>query len=103
MFEDSKYRIHKGVNATVQFAMGVGGWGWVGAELFTCPYPMKVQARPPRDHKLASQSRVSGREGKSGNYVIVVTIYYYFSTGLYYINILRQCLLWYVPVLILYY
>ena len=28
-----------------------------------CPYPLKVQARPPRDQRLATQSRVSGREG----------------------------------------
>ena len=30
-----------------------GGWGWGG--LFTCPYPLKVQARPPRDQTLATQ------------------------------------------------
>ena len=41
--------------------------GWRGggggrAELFTCPYPMKVQAPPPRDQRLATQYRVSGRE-----------------------------------------
>ena len=31
------------------------GWGWGGAELFTCPYPLKVQARLPRDQTLATQ------------------------------------------------
>ena len=37
--------------------------GWVGgrAELFTCPYPLEVQARPPRDQRLATPSRISGR------------------------------------------
>ena len=39
----------------------VGGGG--GAQLFTCPYPLKVQARPPRDQRQAVQSRVSGQEG----------------------------------------
>ena len=39
--------------------MCVGGrWG----ELFTCPYPLKVQARPPRDQTPAIRSRVSGQE-----------------------------------------
>ena len=41
-------------------------WGGGGAELFKCPYPLKVQARPPRDQILATQSRVSGWEGKKG-------------------------------------
>ena len=41
-----------------------GGGG--GRELLTCPYPLKVQARLPRDQRLAMQSRVSGREGKKG-------------------------------------
>ena len=40
-----------------------GGGGGGSAELFTCPYPLKVQARPPRNQRLATQSRVSGREG----------------------------------------
>ena len=39
------------------------GGGGEGAELFTCPYPLKVQARPPRDQRLAAQSGASGREG----------------------------------------
>ena len=39
-----------------QTAMGgVGG----GGELFMCPYPLKVQAHPPQDQRLATQSRVS--------------------------------------------
>ena len=41
----------------------IGGGGEGGGrgegQLFTCPYPLKVQARPPRDQKLALQSRVS--------------------------------------------
>ena len=43
----------------------------MGAELFPCPYPLKVQARPPRDQRLATQSRVSGREGKKGVIIIL--------------------------------
>ena len=35
-------------------------------ELFSCPYSLKVQARPPRDQKLASQSKVSGQGEKDG-------------------------------------
>ena len=34
--------------------------GWVGgggAELFACPYPLKVQAHPPQDQRLATQTR----------------------------------------------
>ena len=42
------------------YALGVG----VGEELFTCPYPLKVQACPPRDQRPALQSRVSGQEEK---------------------------------------
>ena len=34
--------------------------GGGGGELFTCPYPLKVQARPPRDQRLATQSKVFG-------------------------------------------
>ena len=30
------------------FSFFLGGGGG-GSELFTCPYPVKVQARPPRD------------------------------------------------------
>ena len=44
--------------------------GGGGGELFTCPYPLKIQARPPREQRLATQSRVSGREGKEGAIVI---------------------------------
>ena len=44
--------------------------GW-GTEQYTCPYPLKVQARPPRDQRLATQSRVSGRKGKKGAIVIL--------------------------------
>ena len=39
--------------------VGVEGGGG-GAELFKCPYPHKVQAHPPPDQRLATQSRVSG-------------------------------------------
>ena len=34
------------------------------AQLFLCPYPLKVQARPPRDQKLAPQSKISGQGEK---------------------------------------
>ena len=37
-----------------------------GAKLFTCPYPLKVQTRPPRDQRRATQSRVSERDGREG-------------------------------------
>ena len=37
--------------------------GGGGTELFMCPYTPNVQARPPRDQRLATQSRVSGWEG----------------------------------------
>ena len=32
-----------------------------GGELFTCPYPLKVQTCPPRDQRPALLSRVSGQ------------------------------------------
>ena len=36
-------------------------WGGGGAgQLFKCSYSLKVQERPPRDQRLATQSRVSG-------------------------------------------
>ena len=38
-----------------------GGGGGKGVELFTCPYRLKVQARPPRDQRLVTQCRVSRR------------------------------------------
>ena len=40
-----------------------------GVELVTCP--LKIQARPPRDQRLTTQSRVSGREGGKGAIVIL--------------------------------
>ena len=36
--------------------------GGSGGELCTCLYPLKVQARPPRDHKPALRSRVPRRD-----------------------------------------
>ena len=33
-----------------------------GRGLLTCLYPLKVQACPPRDQRLATQSKISGRE-----------------------------------------
>ena len=45
---------------------GGGGGGGRGAELFKCPYPPKVQARPPRDQKPTIRSKVSGQGGESG-------------------------------------
>ena len=38
-----------------------GGEGEGEAELFTCPYPLKVHARPPRDQRVATQSMFSGQ------------------------------------------
>ena len=43
-----------------------GGGGGGRAELLTCPYPLNVQARTPRNQRLAAQSRVSGLEGREG-------------------------------------
>ena len=39
-----------------------GGGGGVERKLFTCPYPLKVQACPPHDQRPAFRSRVSGQE-----------------------------------------
>ena len=39
---------------------GGGGGNW--AKPFYCPYPLKVQACPPRDQRLATQSRVSWQD-----------------------------------------
>ena len=36
--------------------------GWV--ETINAPYPLKVQARPPRDLRTATQSRISGQGEK---------------------------------------
>ena len=41
------------------------GWGVVMGQLFLCPYPLKVRARPLQDQKLALQFRVLGQEGFS--------------------------------------
>ena len=56
-FGTSYFPIHRYV-FMAQTWRGGGG----GAELFVCPYPLKVQVRPPRDQILATQSRVSGLE-----------------------------------------
>ena len=46
-----------------------GGGGRKGvAKLFTCPYPLKVQAPPLRDQRLATEFRVSGGGGEEGRY-----------------------------------
>ena len=37
-----------------------------------CPYPLKVQARPPRDQILVTHSRVSGRVGWGGDCAIEI-------------------------------
>ena len=42
--------------------MGGGG----GGELLTCPYPLKVQARPPQDQRSVLRSKVSGQTGLEG-------------------------------------
>ena len=44
------------VGAGTEFSdLGRGG----GAKLLTCPYPLNVQARPPRDQRPAFRSRIS--------------------------------------------
>ena len=49
-------------NSFVSTAITGRGWGEGGrAQLLTCPYPLKVQARPPRDQRLAIRSRDSGQ------------------------------------------
>ena len=40
----------------------IGGAGGEGG-ILTCPYPLKVQACPPRDQRPALRSRVLGQEG----------------------------------------
>ena len=48
---------------------GGGGGGGGRRELLSCPYPLKVQACPPRDQRPALRSRVSGQreEDEWGN------------------------------------
>ena len=36
-----------------------------GGKIFTCPYPLKVQVRPPWDRRLTLLSKVSGQEDGS--------------------------------------
>ena len=43
-----------------------GGGEREGGELLTCPYPLKVQVYPPRDHIPALRSKVSGQEEHIG-------------------------------------
>ena len=49
---------------------GGGGGGGGGGDLFTCPYPLTVQVRPPRDQSPAIRVRVSGQEEKQGIFYI---------------------------------
>ena len=51
--------------------MGAGGWG---SKRFTCPYSLKVKARPPRVQRLATMARISGREGREGAFVILKSV-----------------------------
>ena len=51
---------HNSISFTTQFYEFKGGDG--GRELLTCPYPLKVQACPPRDQRPALRPRVSGQE-----------------------------------------
>ena len=54
---------------------GGGGGGSRGcAKRVMCPYQLKVQARPPRDQRLVTQPRVSGRERREGPVVIFKTV-----------------------------
>ena len=45
---------------------GQEGGGGGKREILTCPYPLKVQARPPWDQRPALLSRVSGQEWGGG-------------------------------------
>ena len=47
----------------------------VGRELLTCPYPLKVQACPPRDQRPAAQSRVSGQRIKIKIHLLYIPKY----------------------------
>ena len=40
------------------FLLGGGG----GGKLFTCPYPLKIQACPPQDNRHGTRSKVLGKE-----------------------------------------
>ena len=45
-------------------ALKGGGGGGGEEELFTCPYPLKVQACPSRDQRPALRSRVTGHDSE---------------------------------------
>ena len=67
--------------------MGVWGWG-----LFTCPYPLKVQACPPRDQRPALQSRDSGLEEARSSFSLIndyKQVYVIFSTGVLLMTLVR--------------
>ena len=57
---------------------GGGGGGResaCGAEIFMCLYSLKVQARPPRDQRLATQSSVSVQYNQGLLYITSLTVY----------------------------
>ena len=37
---------------------------WRAEKCFACPYPLNVQARPPREESPSTRSRGSGQEGE---------------------------------------
>ena len=51
-------------------SVGMGWWpssngtGGGGGGLFTCPYPLKVQAHPPRDQRLNAKGTVIAIPGR---------------------------------------
>ena len=47
---------------------GWWGWGGWGADLFLCPYPPKVQARPPRDQRPVRGLGASSVQGGWGGW-----------------------------------
>ena len=45
---------HRPGSQSLVLWLGGGGGEGEGAEPFTCPYPLRVQARPPQDQRLAT-------------------------------------------------
>ena len=57
------------------YVVGVVEVVCVGWELFMCPYPLKVQARPPQDQRPALRSRVLGQgEVVVGLFMLLICI-----------------------------
>ena len=68
--------------------------GGGGAELFTYPYPLKVQARQSLDQRLATQSRDSGRYDDRLCFRSCIHLRFkhaFLGTHFSYLRYLRQC------------